>query len=73
MTPEISEWIDKAEGDWASLLRESAVVTSDPNLDGVCFHAQQCAEKYLKSRLVMAGVPFRFSHDLLYLHELVLR
>ena len=71
MTPEISEWINKADGDWATLLRESAVEI-DPNLDGICFHAQQCAEKYLKARLVMAWVAFRFSHDLLYLLKLVL-
>lgn len=71
MTPEILEWVDKAEGDWATVRRES-VVTEGPNFDAVCFHAQQCAEKYLKARLVMAGIEFRKSHDLLYLHNLVL-
>lgn len=70
MTPEILEWISKAEGDWATVLRESAV-TTDPNFNAVCFHAQQCAEKYLKARLVVAGITFRKSHDLLYLLELV--
>lgn len=72
MTPEILEWVDKAEGDWVVVLREAAV-TVDPNFDAVCFHAQQCAEKYLKARLVMSGVSFRKSHDLLYLLELVLK
>ena len=32
-----------------------------------CFHAQQCAEKYLKGYLVAHGVTFRFGHDLGYL------
>lgn len=32
MTPEISEWVDKAEGYWATVLRESAV-TDEPNFD----------------------------------------
>ncbi len=71
MTPEVLEWVDKAEGDWATMLREAAVA-EEPNFDAVCFHAQQCSEKYLKARLVMAGIEFRKSHDLLYLLNLVL-
>lgn len=71
MTSEILEWVDKAEGDWATMLREAAV-TDDPNFDAVCFHAQQCAEKYLKARLIQGEIGFRKSHDLLYLLEAVL-
>ena len=71
MMPEILEWVAKAEEDWGTAQRE-AVVTDNPNFNAVCFHAQQCAEKYLKARLVMSGVEFRKSHDLLYLLELVL-
>lgn len=71
MTHPISDWISKAEGDWSTMSRES-VVTEDPAYGAVCFHAQQCAEKYLKARLVMADIEFRYSHDLLYLHKLVL-
>lgn len=71
MTHPISDWIRKAESDWATMLRESAVI-DEPSYDAVCFHAQQCAEKYLKARLVMAGIEFRYSHDLLYIHGLVL-
>ena len=48
MNPEISAWVNKAEGDWETMLRES-VATEKRNLDAVCFHAQQCAEKYLKA------------------------
>ena len=59
-------------GDWATVLREAAV-TIDPNPDAVCFHAQQCAEKYLKARLVLADIAFRKSHDLLYLLELIVQ
>jgi HEPN domain-containing protein len=32
--------------------------------DGICFHAQQCAEKYLKAKMVEAGKPFSKTHDL---------
>ncbi len=40
------------------------MVTQAPNYDLVCYLAQQCAEKYLKARLVEAGLPFRKTHDL---------
>lgn len=33
--------------------------------DAVAFHAQQCAEKYLKAFLEEQGVPFTKSHNLL--------
>lgn len=45
MKTETEEWIEKAEGDWAVMNREHKV-TDNPNYDAVCFHAQQCAEKY---------------------------
>jgi len=32
--------------------------------DGVCFHAQQCAEKYLKAILEEAGEDIPHIHDL---------
>ena len=39
------EWVQKAEGDYETTLRESRV-RRNPNYDAVCFHAQQTAEKY---------------------------
>lgn len=41
-----------------------------PLLDIVCYHAQQCAEKYLKGYLVSRSVPFKFVYDLTYLTQL---
>ena len=38
-----------------------------PIYDGVCFHAQQCAEKYYKARLQEAGIHFAKTHNLLNL------
>lgn len=70
MKPITAEWIEKAEADYATMLRESRVCDS-PNWDGVCFHAQQCAEKYLKARLCEAGVSFGKIHDLVRLMHLV--
>ena len=46
MKPATQEWIEKAEGDYRTALRERRV-RRHPNHDAVCFHAQQCIEKYL--------------------------
>lgn len=50
MKPATSEWETKAEGDFITAGRELRARKS-PNYDAVCFHAQQCAEKYLKTVL----------------------
>lgn len=41
----------------------------NPSYDGACFHAQQCAEKYLKARLAQRGKSFGKIHDLVALLE----
>ena len=63
MKPLTAEWVSKAEGDFNVMERESRV-RKDPSFDGICFHAQQCAEKYLKARLCQAGIHFTKVHDL---------
>lgn len=57
------EWIKKAEGDYqtAGLLLRAR---KHPNYDASCFHAQQCAEKYMKAVLEEELAPFVHSHDL---------
>jgi HEPN domain-containing protein len=50
MKPPTAEWVAKAEGDFLTAGRELRARKS-PNYDAVCFHAQQCAEKYLKAVL----------------------
>lgn len=71
MKPLTDEWIAKAEADFATASREIRVRKS-PNYDAVCFHAQQCAEKYIKALLQEAEVPFGKTHHLIALLELVL-
>ncbi|MCK5565421.1 MAG: hypothetical protein KAJ07_09260 [Planctomycetes bacterium] len=39
MKPITSEWIVKAENDFATLQRENKV-EENPNYDGICFHCQ---------------------------------
>jgi len=65
------EWVDKAEGDFHTASRE-ARARKTPNYDAVCFHCQQCAEKYLKAYLQEQGHRFKRIHDLIELLELCL-
>ena len=65
------EWITKAEGDFHSLEREVRA-RKYPNYDAACFHAQQCAEKYIKGRLTEAEIVFPKTHDLVLLLDLAL-
>jgi HEPN domain-containing protein len=63
LLPTTREWVSKAEGDFdvvSLLLRSRKRSRYDP----ICFHVQQCAEKYLKARLIEAGIPFPKTHDL---------
>jgi len=66
-----AEWVKKAEGDFATMERESRA-RKNPNYDAVCFHGQQCVEKYLKARLCAAGIAFPKTHDLPALLNMVI-
>lgn len=44
----------------------------ESNYDAVCFHAQQCAEKYIKAHLCESDISFGKVHDLVALLEQVL-
>jgi HEPN domain-containing protein len=71
MQPITMEWIVKAEGDFVSAARDLRARKA-PNYDATCFHAQQCAEKYMKARLQEASIPFPRTHDLEVLLDLLL-
>jgi HEPN domain-containing protein len=71
MKPLTREWVDKAEGDFTTARRELRARRA-PNHDAACFHAQQCAEKYLKARLQEEGIAFSRTHDLATLLDLLL-
>ena len=71
MKPLTREWVEKAEGDFATASRELRVRRA-PNYDAVCFHAQQCAEKYPKARLQEADIAFGRTHNLSALLDVLL-
>lgn len=71
MKPLTREWVEKAEGDFTTASREFRARKS-PNYDAACFHAQQCAEKYLKARLQEADIAFARTHNLPSLLDVLL-
>jgi len=67
---EVARWTEKAEHDF--LAAQHAMELAEQGLtDIVCFHSQQCAEKYLKALLLYRGVAFPRTHDLRLLLDLV--
>ncbi|OIP64760.1 MAG: hypothetical protein COW52_05155 [Nitrospirae bacterium CG17_big_fil_post_rev_8_21_14_2_50_50_9] len=67
---EVARWIEKAENDFRNA-EHTLTLEVDCPFDTVCFHAQQCAEKYLKALLVSLSVDFPKTHDLRLLMQRV--
>jgi HEPN domain-containing protein/predicted nucleotidyltransferase len=59
----IREWLQKADNDLKNAVHTLKLGRDCPT-DTVCFHAQQCIEKYLKGLLVFQAIPFGKTHDL---------
>lgn len=62
------KWILLANGDLKTAQDEFK--SENPVTNAVCFHAQQCVEKYLKAYLTLHNQPFRKTHDIAELIEL---
>lgn len=63
-------WVTKAEND----LKTAALTLKggkDAPTDTVCFHAQQCIEKYLKALLTLKNIDFPKTHDIEKLLDLL--
>ena len=69
INPLTLEWVRKAEGDYAAIeLHQQAEA---PDFYMICFHAQQCIEKYVKAWLQDANILFSETHDLESLLDLI--
>lgn len=62
------EWLTRAEHDLR--VARYLLTMEEPPPESVGFHAQQCAEKALKSYLTLHRIPFEYRHDLSYLIDL---
>lgn len=59
----IRQWVQKAENDLQTATYTLQLGEEGPT-DTICFHAQQCIEKYLKALLVLHGIEFPRTHNL---------
>jgi len=59
----VREWISKADNDLKNAVHTLKLGKECPT-DTVCFHAEQCVEKYLKAFLVLLEKPFPKTHDI---------
>ena len=64
----IRQWIEKAEEDHTNA-EHTLTLRDDCPVSTVCFHSQQCVEKYLKALLVGHSLSVPKSHDLLDLYH----
>lgn len=64
------QWVVKAENDLRNAKHTLKLGETGP-LDTVCFHAQQCVEKYLKALLTLSEIDFPRTHDISVLLALV--
>ncbi len=64
-----AEWVQKAEDDF-TVAQKMLRARKRPVFDAVCFHSQQCAEKYLKAFLQENSRDIPKTHKLLDLLKL---
>ncbi|MFN2421704.1 MAG: HEPN domain-containing protein [Gemmatimonadota bacterium] len=59
----LQQWVEKAENDLRNAEHTLKLGAEGP-LDTVCFHAQQCVEKYVKAVLALHAIDFPKIHDI---------
>lgn len=64
----VRNWIAKAENDLK--IAKDEMNTENPATDAICFHAQQCVEKYLKAYLIFHQKHFKKTHNIAKLIEI---
>ena len=67
---EVRKWAEKAEED-ARAVEILVRAREESPASAICFHAQQCVEKYLKAFLTWRAVLFPKTHDLAELVDLI--
>ena len=66
---ECKQWIIKGDHDLGTA--KITYLHIPEYLDTVTFHCQQAVEKYLKAFLIFHSTPFKRTHDLIYLLDLI--
>jgi HEPN domain-containing protein len=63
------QWIELAEED-LSVAKFALTMESNVPYRIIAFHCQQCAEKYIKSLLILFNIDFPYTHDIEKLLEI---
>ncbi len=63
----VKEWFRKGENDLTAA--RMIIQNPHPPTDTLCFHAQQCAEKYIKGYLTLHNIEVEKTHDLVNLNN----
>ena len=66
----VRQWVAKAEDDYKLAAYVLTMGQNGPFI-GICFHAQQCVEKYIKALLIIHEVDFPKTHDIERLVQLL--
>ena len=66
---EVQQWVIKGDHDLGTA--KITYLHIPEYLDTVTFHCQQAVEKYIKAYLIFSNITFKFSHDLIYLLDLI--
>jgi len=66
----VREWLEKADNDLRNAAHTLTLGAEGPT-DTICFHSQQCVEKYLKAFLAFVEIDFPKTHDIEELMNLV--
>jgi HEPN domain-containing protein len=66
----LREWLAKADNDLKNAVH-TLTLGKDCPTDTVCFHAQQCVEKYIKALLTFRATPFPKTHEIPVLRALL--
>lgn len=64
----VRQWAERADEDLR--MARYALTMEDAPYRLIAYHAQQCAEKYLKAYLVAEGIDFPYTHNIARLLEL---
>ena len=59
----IKQWIEKAENDFRNA-EHTLLMKENYPYETICFHAQQCVEKYIKALLIHLKIDFPKIHDI---------
>jgi len=62
----VEDWVAKADEDH----RAASSLDPESTPGGICFHCQQCIEKYVKAALVRYAAPVPKIHNLIVLNDL---